>query len=116
MCNHLSNYIYYLWYLLQRPSLAKRRISLRRSSLIQATREQQEVPWDLFDRLLLPIICCQATAIILSGTLNLLRISQVSAFALFLWFVVITIGAVLFYHHLKVRKINQNNSHVTLHL
>uniref|UniRef100_A0A336M7P3 CSON005882 protein n=1 Tax=Culicoides sonorensis TaxID=179676 RepID=A0A336M7P3_CULSO len=87
---------------MRRPSLAKRRISLRRSSLIQATREQQEVPWDLFDRLLLPIICCQAAAIILSGILNVLRISQVSAFALFLWFVVATIGAVLFYHHLKV--------------
>jgi len=92
---------------LRRQSIAKRRISLRRGSLIASQGQPQEVPWDLFDRLLLPIICCQATAIILSNALSLLRISTVSSFALFIWFAISTVGAVLFYHQLKVSAVGK---------
>jgi len=91
--------------LFQKQSSIKRRASLkRRGSCIGGTQPgaPQEVPWDLLDRLLLPLLCCHAAAIILSGLLNLLRISQVTTFGLFIWFALSTVGAVLFYHHLKV--------------
>lgn len=84
---------------LRRGSL--RRGSLRRASLVPASTST-DLPWDILDRLLVPIICCHAAAIILSGILNLLRISDVSCLALFAWFALSTGGAILFYHHLKV--------------
>lgn len=84
---------------LRRGSL--RRGSLRRTSLVPASNGQ-DLPWDILDRLLIPIICCHATAIILSGILNVLHISDVSTLALFAWFALSTGGAILFYHHLKV--------------
>lgn len=82
----------------------KRRGSLkpRRGSIVPV-QASKELPWDLFDRLLLPLLCCHAVAIIFSGLLNLLRISQVSTFTLFIWFAVSATGAILFYHHLKVK-------------
>ncbi|KAJ6650139.1 D-beta-hydroxybutyrate dehydrogenase, mitochondrial [Pseudolycoriella hygida] len=81
----------------------KRRGSLkpRRGSIVPA-QSSKEMPWDLFDRLLLPLLCCHAVAIILSNLLNILRISQVTTFTLFMWFAVSVVGAILFYHHLKV--------------
>lgn len=84
---------------LRRGSL--RRGSLRRSSLVPVSNGQ-DLPWDILDRLLIPIICCHAAAIILSGILNVLHISDVSTLALFAWFALSTGGAILFYHHLKV--------------
>lgn len=63
----------------------------------------KEVPWDLFDRLIVPLVCCHAAAVLLAFVLNLLRISQVSSFALFIWFALLMVGSILFYHHLKVR-------------
>lgn len=39
---------------------------------------------------------------LVSGLLSVLRISQVSTFSLFMWFALSTVGAILFYHHLKV--------------
>lgn len=63
---------------------------------------QQEVPWDVLDRCLLPVIFCHAAAIILSTVLNTLHISQVSTLTLFIFFTITTIAAVLFYHNLKV--------------
>lgn len=84
---------------LRRGSL--RRGSLRRTSLVPASNGQ-DLPWDILDRLLIPIICCHAAAIILSGILNVLHISDVSTLALFAWFALSTGGAILFYHHLKV--------------
>ncbi|KAH0820921.1 hypothetical protein GEV33_001870 [Tenebrio molitor] len=62
---------------------------------------QQEVPWDVLDRCLLPVIFCHAGAIILSTVLNALHISQVSTLTLFIFFAITTIAAVLFYHNLK---------------
>uniref|UniRef100_A0A182XGQ3 Uncharacterized protein n=1 Tax=Anopheles quadriannulatus TaxID=34691 RepID=A0A182XGQ3_ANOQN len=58
------------------------------------------MPWDLIDRMVGPIICCHAAAILLSGALNLLRISQVSALVLFILFTILTVSGVLFYHSL----------------
>lgn len=84
---------------LRRGSL--RRGSLRRTSLVPASTSL-DLPWDILDRLLIPIICCHAAAIILSGVLNMLNISDVSTLALFAWFALSTGGAILFYHHLKV--------------
>lgn len=78
-----------------------RRSSLRRTSLVPASTSL-DLPWDILDRLLLPILCCHAAAIILSGILNILGISDVSTLALFAWFSLSTGGAILFYHHLKV--------------
>lgn len=84
-------------------ALARRRSSARRGSILTPPpTNRHEVPWDIFDRLLLPLLCCHAAAIMLSGLLNLLRISHVSTFALFIWFALSTVGAILFYHHLKV--------------
>uniref|UniRef100_A0A182NSZ7 Uncharacterized protein n=1 Tax=Anopheles dirus TaxID=7168 RepID=A0A182NSZ7_9DIPT len=59
------------------------------------------VPWDLIERLLVPVICCHAAAILISGALNLLRISQVSAFVLFILFTILTVSVVLIYHSLQ---------------
>lgn len=84
---------------LRRGSL--RRGSLRRGSVLPQN-QRADLPWDILDRLLLPILCCHGAAIIISGLLNVLRISQVSTFALFAWFALSTGGAILFYHHLKV--------------
>lgn len=84
---------------LRRGSL--RRGSVRRASLVPASTSL-DLPWDILDRLLIPILCCHAAAIILSGVLNLLHISDVSTLTLFAWFALSTGGAILFYHHLKV--------------
>lgn len=78
-----------------------RRSSLRRTSLVPASTSL-DLPWDILDRLLIPMLCCHAAAIILSGLLNILGISDVSTLALFAWFSLSTGGAILFYHHLKV--------------
>lgn len=84
---------------LRRGSL--RRGSVRRTSLVPASTSL-DLPWDILDRLLIPILCCHAAAIILSSALNLLHISDVSTLTLFAWFALSTGGAILFYHHLKV--------------
>lgn len=64
--------------------------------------QQQELPWDLFDRCLLPVIFSHAIAVIISTILNVLYISQISSFALFLLFLILSIAGVVFYHNLKV--------------
>lgn len=57
---------------MRRPSLlsvrrgSMRRSSLRRTSLVPASTSL-DLPWDILDRLLLPMIFCHAVAIILSG-------------------------------------------------
>uniref|UniRef100_A0A6M2DTY0 Putative corticosteroid 11-beta-dehydrogenase n=1 Tax=Xenopsylla cheopis TaxID=163159 RepID=A0A6M2DTY0_XENCH len=82
----------------------KRVPSMKRGSISAKGEKpaQQELPWDMIDRCLLPIIFCHAAAVLLSTILNVLRISQVSTFTLFIWFTVSTMGAILFYHNLKV--------------
>lgn len=106
-----SLYIYlskhkYIYVFQKQPSLSMRRASLkRRPSSTPANAglpAQKEIPWDLFDRLLLPLLGCHGAAILISGLLHLLRISQVSTVALFVWFAASTVGAILFYHYLKV--------------
>lgn len=90
----------------RRGSQAMRRTSIkRRGSTIGGPlipQPSHEIPWDLFDRLLLPLLCCHGAATILAFFLNLVRLSQVSSFVLFGWFALSTTGAVLFYHNLKV--------------
>ncbi|KAJ8951484.1 hypothetical protein NQ318_000179, partial [Aromia moschata] len=87
------------------PPGASRKGSIRRQSsaglLSKPAVSQQEVPWDILDRCLLPVIFCHAAAVILSNALNVLHISEVTTFTLFIWFTIVTIGAVLFYHNLK---------------
>ncbi|EAT33535.1 AAEL014191-PA [Aedes aegypti] len=77
----------------------KRRMSRHGSVLIETTPRQ--IPWDLVDRLLVPIIGCHAAAIVCSGVFNFLGISQVSAFVLFLFFAILTVGAAIGFHSLK---------------
>ncbi|XP_056647611.1 D-beta-hydroxybutyrate dehydrogenase, mitochondrial [Diorhabda carinulata] len=89
------------------PVDSMRRASIRRTSIALGqqsgkTAGQQEVPWDILDRCLLPVIFCHATAVLVSNALNVLKIWEVTTFTLFIWFTIVTIGAVLFYHNLKV--------------
>nr|XP_018900099.1 PREDICTED: D-beta-hydroxybutyrate dehydrogenase, mitochondrial [Bemisia tabaci] len=78
----------------------KRKESLRNSN--PANKKQDEVPWDLFDRCILPVIFSHGAAIILSFVLNVLRISQVSSFTLFILFLILSLGTTIFYHNLTV--------------
>lgn len=85
--------------------LVKSAATRRRSSvtaLAPIPQVQQEVPWDLLERCLLPVVFCQGAAVVLSYALSILRIWQVSAFSLFIWFTIVMLGVVLFYHNLKV--------------
>lgn len=68
----------------------------------QPPKKQEELPWDILDRLLLPVVFSHAAAVILSTVLNTLYISQVSMFTLFFFFILISVGSTLFYHNLKV--------------
>ncbi|KAH8372576.1 hypothetical protein KR009_000135, partial [Drosophila setifemur] len=81
---------------------ASRRASLRRGSISALPQKSAEIPWDIFERLLLPFLFCQAAAIVSSHLLHALNISSISTFAVFVWFALATVGAVLFYHFVKV--------------
>lgn len=70
---------------------------------LQPQKKQEEVPWDMVDRLLLPVVFSHAAAVILSSVLNTLYISQVSMLTLFFFFLLISVGSTLFYHNLKVQ-------------
>jgi len=85
---------------LVKSAAARRRSSV--TALAPIPQVQQEVPWDLLERCLLPVIFCQAAAVIVSTTLSALRIWNVTAFTLFIWFTIVMLGVVLFYHNLKV--------------
>lgn len=85
--------------------LVKSAATRRRSSvtaLAPIPQVQQDVPWDLLERCLLPLVFCHAAAAITSTTLGALRIWQVTTFTLFIWFTIVMLGVVLFYHNLKV--------------
>lgn len=73
------------------------------SSKIPAPKKPEEIPWDLFDRCILPVIFSHALAVILSTVLNVLYISQVSSFTLLILFLIVSLGSTIFYHNLKVR-------------
>ncbi|KAJ1532041.1 hypothetical protein ONE63_000675 [Megalurothrips usitatus] len=62
----------------------------------------EELPWDVVDRCLLPVLSAHALAVILAFVLNTLRISQVSSWTLFFWFTAITLATLWFYHNLQV--------------
>ncbi|XP_039957599.1 D-beta-hydroxybutyrate dehydrogenase, mitochondrial [Bactrocera neohumeralis] len=81
---------------------ASRRASLRRGSISVLPQKSAEIPWDILERLLLPFLFCHAAALIISTLLHALDISHVSTFAVFVWFALSTVGAVLFYHFVKV--------------
>ncbi|CAG9132733.1 unnamed protein product [Plutella xylostella] len=83
------------------PSM-HRKPSVRRGSIIKGQAQSQEVPWDIIDRCALPLVLCHATAVVLSTVLNILHLSQVSVFTLFLWFSISVIGSLWFYHNLQV--------------
>ncbi|KAH8280602.1 hypothetical protein KR018_012316, partial [Drosophila ironensis] len=81
---------------------ASRRASLRRGSISALPQKSAEIPWDIFERLFTPFLFCQAAAIVSSHLLHALNISSISTFAVFVWFALSTVGAVLFYHFVKV--------------
>lgn len=90
------------------PNVGLRKDSLRRPSatgLKPVSISQQEVPWDVVDRCLLPVLFCHAAAIVISAVVNALHISQVSTLTLFIFFAITTIAAVLFFHNLKVSRV-----------
>lgn len=81
---------------------ASRRASLRRGSISALPQKSAEIPWDILERLFMPFLFCHAAALISSTLLHILGISYISTFAVFVWFALSTVGAVLFYHFVKV--------------
>jgi hypothetical protein len=78
---------------------------LRRGSVVQSI--SKEVPWDIFDRLFLPLVYCHALAIIFSGVIQLFEIRfAFSTFGIFTIFSLATVAITLFYHNLKVSCVN----------
>jgi hypothetical protein len=74
---------------------------LRRGSIVQPI--SKEVPWDIFDRLFLPVLYCHAVAIIFSATLQVFEIQfAFSTFGIFILLSIATVTLTLFYHNLKV--------------
>lgn len=69
---------------------------------MSSKKQPDEIQWDLLDRCVLPLLFSHALAFIISTILNTLRISQVSCFALFALFLLISIGFTIFYHNLYV--------------
>jgi hypothetical protein len=66
----------------------------------------KEVPWDIFDRLFLPVLYCHAVAILFSAILNVFEVKfAFSTFGVFILLSIATITLTLFYHNLKVRKL-----------
>lgn len=80
---------------------AERHESLRRGSVVTAI--SKEVPWDIFDRLFLPVLYCHAIAIIFSALLNVFEVQfAFSTFGVFILLSIATVTLTLFYHNLKV--------------
>lgn len=87
---------------MERRRMSLRHDALRRGSVVQAI--SKEVPWDIFDRLFLPLIYCQAFAIIFSAAMQFFEIRfAFSTFGIFIIFSLATVTITLFYHNLKVR-------------
>ncbi|KAL1505192.1 hypothetical protein ABEB36_004813 [Hypothenemus hampei] len=85
-----------------RKTSIRRQSSVGLSSISKSTSAAQEVPWDVLDRCILPVICCHGAAFTLSNVVNVLQISQVTTFTLFTFFTIIVLGLVFFYHNLKI--------------
>jgi 3-hydroxybutyrate dehydrogenase len=83
---------------------AERHESLRRGSVV--TSISKEVPWDIFDRLFLPVLYCHAVAIIFSALLQIFEIQfAFSTFGIFVLLSIAVVTLTLFYHNLKVSKV-----------
>lgn len=91
---------------MQVPRLERRRASLRHESLRRGSIVQpisKEVPWDIFDRLFLPVLYCHAIAIVFSAVLQVCEIQfAFSTFGIFILLSIATVTLTLFYHNLKV--------------
>lgn len=86
---------------LERRRMSLRHETLRRGSVVQSI--SKEVPWDIFDRLFLPILYCHAFAIVFTAMMQLFEIQfAFSTFGVFFIFAFATIVLTLFYHNLKV--------------
>lgn len=102
------------------PPDAIRKASIRRASAIgfkppTTSTIHQEVPWDILDRCLMPVVFCHAAAVLTSNLLSVLQIWDVTIFTLFIWFTIVTIGLVMFYHNLKVSN-NHNKLNVEVEM
>lgn len=85
----------------ERRRMSLRHDALRRGSVVQSI--SKEVPWDIFDRLFLPILYCHAFAIVFSAIMQIFEIRfAFSTFGIFFIFSFATIILTLFYHNLKV--------------
>lgn len=81
--------------------MSLRHDALRRGSIVQSI--SKEVPWDIFDRLFLPVLYCHALAIVFSAVMQLFEIRfAFSTFGIFIIFSLATVALTLFYHNLKV--------------
>ncbi|XP_033250779.1 uncharacterized protein LOC117189824 [Drosophila miranda] len=95
---------------------ASRRASLRRGSISALPQKSADIPWDIFERLSMPFLFCQAAAIVSSHLLHALNISSISTFAVFVWFALATVGAMLFYHIVKQEQSGAGNAPDRPHL
>jgi NAD(P)-dependent dehydrogenase (short-subunit alcohol dehydrogenase family) len=91
---------------MQVPSYQRRRASLRHESLRRGSIVQpisKEVPWDIFDRLFLPVLYCHAIAILFGAVLQIFEIQfAFSTFGVFILLSIATVTLTLFYHNLKI--------------
>lgn len=93
---------------LQRPSIS---MSHRRKSSVgipPPTVQNREIPWDVLDRCLLPIVFCHAAASVVSGAVNSFGFSDIDTFTLFIVFSILTVCTILFYHNLMVSPVKKN--------
>lgn len=84
------------------PTASGRRRSSLRPILAPLPTQEREVRWDLLDRCLLPVIFCNAAAVVISYSLHFMQWSEVAVFPLFVLLTAIATGLILFYHNLKV--------------
>jgi 3-hydroxybutyrate dehydrogenase len=80
--------------------MSLRHDALRRGSVVQSI--SKEVPWDIFDRLFIPLLYCHACAIIFSVMLQIFNCEYFSTFTIFFMCSIGTVVMTLFYHNLKV--------------
>lgn len=107
---YIQNYPFlffqFFYFKIQVPSYDRRRLSLRHESLRRGSIVapiSKEVPWDIFDRLFLPLLYCHAIAIIFSAILSFFEIQfAFSTFGVFILLSIATVSLTLFYHNLKV--------------
>lgn len=94
-----------------RPSISSRRKSS--VGIPHPTVQSREMPWDVLDRCLLPIVFCHAAASVVSGAVNAFGFSDIDTFTLFIVFSILTVFVILFYHNLMVSSKNKQKSHIS---